>query len=320
MINFSECLEALGDIDGAAAAATESLSAASIDGEEWRHVRIAHAAIGWLAAMVGDPAEADEQFTAADRLQVANDLEGNHLYSLPGARWADWLARSGRMGAALALANRGLEIARRNGWNAGAAHCERQLGRLALAAGDSGTAGRHLAEAAAGFRAGDYLTELAVTLAEQAAHARVIGDLDAAQRYAAEAISIAAPRKMVPAQSGALAARARICASQAASQATAGHHPDARDQLARGRDAADAALRLATRHHLAWHELGALDAHAALDEAEGIDHGWAGKARALHARLVPPGLDPDPLGTVERLVAEQKAAAGGDESDDGSDA
>ena len=89
--------------------------------------------------------------------------------------------------------------------------------------------------------------------------------------------------------------------------------------MARGRDAADAALRLATRHHLAWHEFDALDAHTALDEADGIDHGWAGKAAALHARLVPPDLDPDPLGTVERLVAEQKAAAG-DESDDGSDA
>jgi hypothetical protein len=32
------------------------------------------------------------------------------------------------------------------------------------------------------------------------------------------------------------------------------------------------------------------------------------KADALNARLVPPGLDPDPLATVERLVAEQKAA------------
>jgi len=40
----------------------------------------------------------------------------------------------------------------------------------------------------------------------------------------------------------------------------------------------------------------------------GTDHGWVAKADALHARLVPPGLDPDPLGTVERLVAEQKAA------------
>ena len=36
LINFSECLEALSEIDGAAAAATESLSAASTDREEWR--------------------------------------------------------------------------------------------------------------------------------------------------------------------------------------------------------------------------------------------------------------------------------------------
>ena len=49
-------------------------------------------------------------------------------------------------------------------------------------------------------------------------------------------------------------------------------------------------------------------AHAALDQAEGTDHGWAAQADALHARLVPPGLDPDPLATVERLVAAQKAA------------
>jgi hypothetical protein len=80
------------------------------------------------------------------------------------------------------------------------------------------------------------------------------------------------------------------------------------DHLARGRDAADTALRLATRHHLAWHELAALRAHADLDQAEGADRGWAAKADALHARLVPPGLDPDPLATVERLVATQKAA------------
>ena len=306
--NFSECLEALGDIDGAVAAATEYLSAASIGGE-WQDVHYAHGTIGWLAAMMGDPAEADEHFTAADRLQVAH-AAGDHLYSLAGTRWADWLARSGRTGAAAALANRGLEIARRNGWNEDAARCERQLGRLALAAGDSGTADRHLTEAAACFRDGDYLTELAVTLADHAGHARATGDLGAAHRYAAEAISIAAPRTMVLAQSGALAVRARIYASQATSQASG---PDARDHLARGRDAADAALRLATRHHLAWHELGALEAHAALDEAEGIDHGWAGKALVLHARLVPPGLDPDPLTTVERLVAEQESAAGPDQ-------
>ena len=61
-----------------------------------------------------------------------------------------------------------------------------------------------------------------------------------------------------------------------------------------------------TRHQLAWHELDALRAHAALDQAEGADHEWAARADALHSRLVPPGLDPDPLGAVERLVAAQQ--------------
>ena len=112
----------------------------------------------------------------------------------------------------------------------------------------------------------------------------------------------------MPAQSAALAARARIRAGQAAAAADP-------DLLLQGRDAADAALRLATRHHLAWHELDALRAHAALDQAEGIDRGWAAKADALHARLVPPGLDPDPLATVERLVAEQQTDADQDGTD-----
>ena len=57
------------------------------------------------------------------------------------------------------------------------------------------------------------------------------------------------------------------------------------------------------------HELAALHAHAALDHAEGTDRGWAAKTRVLHARLSPPGLDPDPLATVERL-ADRKSRRG----------
>ena len=86
------------------------------------------------------------------------------------------------------------------------------------------------------------------------------------------------------------------------------------DALAQGRDDADAARRLAIRHHLPWHEFGALTAHATLDEAEGTSHGWAAQADRLQAELIPPGLDPDPLATVERLVEAEKAS--GDEADD----
>jgi tetratricopeptide (TPR) repeat protein len=212
----------------------------------------------------------------------------------PAGRWR---------GRARTLAERNADICREHGWNENMARCDRMLGRLARAAGDTTAAGEHLAAAAACFRDGDYLTELAVTLADLANCAQASGDLDAADRHATEAITIAAPRGLVPAQAAALAARARIRAAQAAAAADPG-------LLDQGRDAADAALRLATRHQLAWHQLDALRAHAVLDQAEGIDRGWAAKAGALHARLVPPDLDPDPLATVERFVAAQKAVGG----------
>ena len=131
------------------------------------------------------------------------------------------------------------------------------LGRLALAAGDTIAAGEHLGEAAMVFRDGDYLTELATTLVDLAEYARASGDLDGAEHHAGEAITIAAPRGLVPVQCAGLAARARTRASQA----TATSDPNL---LYQGRDAADAALRLATRHQLAWHELDALSAHALL--------------------------------------------------------
>ena len=149
-------------------------------------------------------------------------------------------------------------------------------------------------------RDGDYLTELSVTLTDLAEHARAIEDFETAESHAAEAISIASPRGLAAAQSAALTARARIRASQASTAANPG-------LILQGRDAADAALRLATRHQLAWHELEAHSAHALLDQAEGTDHGWATQADTLRARLVPPGLDPDPLATVERLTAAAAA-------------
>src|SRR5690242_18737826 len=80
------------------------------------------------------------------------------------------------------------------------------------------------------------------------------------------------PPRAVPAQCAALSVRARIIATRI----NAGEP----DLLYSGRDAADAALRLAVRHQLAWHELDALRAHVLLDQTEGTDRGWAAKADA----------------------------------------
>ncbi len=300
LLNMADCLGQLGQAGPARDAAAESLSCAETAGDR-EDIRTSHAFLGWLAGLAGDAAQAGQQFTAADQIEVADDPDGTHLYSTDGTWWAEWLARTGRTGPARALTDRNADICREYGWNEDVARCDRMLGRLALAAGDTAAAREHLAAAAGCFRDGDYLTELATTLADLAGHAQAAGDLEAAGRHAAEAITIAAARGLVPAHCAALAARARIRAAQAT--ATAGP-----DLIYQGRDAADAALRLAIRHNLPWHELGALRAHAALDHAEGIDRGWAAKANARQAALVPAGLDPDPLATVERLVATQKAA------------
>jgi SIR2-like domain len=308
LLNLSECLGWLGRTGTARDAAAEALTFAQAAGDRVQ-ICYSHAYLGWAAGLAGDTAEAERQFSAADQIEVADNPDGEHLYSMRGIWWAEWLARTRRDGQARALAERNAEICRSDSWSDDVARCDRMLGRMALAARDTAAAGEHLAAAAARSRDGDFLTELAVTLADLAEHARAVRDLDTADRHATEAITITAPRALVPAQAAALAARASIRADQAAAAAD-------QDLLHQGRDAADAALRLATRHQLAWHELDALHAHDALDQVEGIDHGWAAKARTLHARLVPPGLDPDPLATVERFVAAQKSA---DDSPKGSE-
>jgi tetratricopeptide (TPR) repeat protein len=301
--NMAECLGSLGLPGPAQEAAAESLTCAET-AEDHNSVFRSHTLLGWLAGLTGDTAAAEQHFTTADQICLTNDPDDDHLYTLYGVLWAEWLARTGRPGPARALTRRNAELCRENGWNDNMARCEQVLGGLALAAGDIVTAGRHLAAAAVAFRAGDYLTDLADALPNLAACAQATGDLDTAARHLAEAITIAAARALIPSHATALAARARLRAAQATATGTTG-------PLFLGRDDADAAQRLAIRHHLPWNELDALTAHAALDQAEGASQDWAAAADRLHAQLVTPGLDPDPLATVERLVNEEKASREG---------
>jgi tetratricopeptide (TPR) repeat protein len=301
LLNLADCLGRLGLAGPAREAAAEALTSAETAGDR-DEICDSRAHLGWLAGQTGDTTAAEDHFTTADQTCLTDDPDRDHLHSYNGGLWAQWLARTGRPGPARDLTRRNAEICRERGWNADLARCDQVLGGLALAAGDTVTGERHLAAAAAAFRDGDHLTELAEALPGLAVCAQTTGDLDIAERHLAEAITIAAPRGLIPAHATALTARALIRASQFAAESATPDH------LAQGRDAADAALRLATRHQLAWHEFDALRAHAELDQAEGLSRGWAAKAEALHKRLVPPGLDPDPLATVERLVAEQKAA------------
>jgi len=294
LVNLAECLAHLGETGPARQAAAEARLSADTDGR-WRARRTSRVLVAWVAASCGDVSRAEEHFISADQFEIAQSPRHHHLHSSRGVWWADWLACTGRTGPALRLTERNRKICKNNHWNEDVARCDRVLGRLELTAGHLTVAGEQLDAAAGCFRDGDYLVDLADTLPDLAEHARLTGDLDAADRHVDEAISITAPRGLVPAQSSALTARARISADRA----TTSGDPDL---LARGRDAADAALRLGRRHHLAWCELDAVRAHAALDQAEGIDNHWAIQAGSLYARLVPPDLNPDPLAANERLV------------------
>jgi tetratricopeptide (TPR) repeat protein len=295
--NLAECLGRMGLVGPAREAASEALTCAETVGHRDGVYR-SHTFLGWLAGQAGDTTDAEDHFTTADQISLTD--RGKHLYSLPGVQWARWLARTGRPGPARDLTRRNADLSREEGWNEDLARCDQILGSLALAGGEIATAETHLTAAAAAFRDGDYLPDLAEALPVLAACTQARGDLDAAGRHLAEALTIAAPRALIPAYATALAARARLRGAQA----TATGNTDA---LARGRDDADTARRLAVRHHLPWHELDALTAHTALDDAEGTSHGWAAQAAQLHAQLAPPGLDPDPLATVERLVQDEKA-------------
>jgi tetratricopeptide (TPR) repeat protein len=262
------------------------------------NTRDGHAGLGLACAASGETTRAEHHFLEADRLEHRIDRAGEHLYSLRGASWADLLLRTNRAGPARRLTAANHRISTKHGWNESIARCERLLGRLDLAEGQLVAAGEHFEAAVATFRDGDYLLELAATLVHLGEQQRRAADHDPAERSCNEAIEIAAPRDLVPTHAAALAARARIRADRSGDS-----------DLANARDDADHALRLASRlRQLPWQQLDALEAHAHIDRAEGADHGWAAQAQALRAILVPEGLDPDPLATVE-AEAEAKAAA-----------
>jgi hypothetical protein len=294
--NLAECLGSLGLVGPAREAAAEALTCAETVGHR-DGIRNSQAYLGWLAGLAGDAAAAEDHFTLADQINYTD--HGEHLCSFEGVLWARWLARTGRPGPAQDLTRRNADTCRKNGWNDNLARCDQILGSLALAAGDTVTAGMHLSAAVAVFRDADHLTDLAGALPALATCAQATEDPDTTQRRLGEAITIAAPRALIPVHAAALAARARLRADRATTTGNTG-------LLFQGRDDADAARRLAVHHHLPWHQLDALTAHATLDEAEGTSHGWAAQARQLHAQLAPPGLAPDPLATVERLAQDER--------------
>jgi hypothetical protein len=236
--------------------------------------------------IAGESIAADDCFAEADRVQLSYGTQ-THIYSLGGALWGDFLLRTGRLTVARQLTEDNRLICERNRWNHGIARCDRLLARCDLIEGDLHSAEYRLDNAAATFRDGDFLVELAMTLPDIAEQRRLVGDLSNAERICTETINLAGPRQLVPSHARALSIRARVRADSVM---------DVEGTLLRARDDAEHAMRLATMiRHLPWQELDALEAHAYIDTVEKHDHGWSERARTLRARLSPSELRSDPL-------------------------
>jgi tetratricopeptide (TPR) repeat protein len=288
--NLAECLGRLGLPGPALEAATEALDWAERSLND-RQVRDAHACLAWAAGLAGDTARAEQHFLVADQLDFEGHPAGYHLYSNRGVWWAEWLERTGRRWAARLLTEDNETLCYDNGWSVPLARCERLLGKFILADDDDlDEVGTYLDDAVSTLRDGGYLPDLAEALPALAEWSQADGDPDAAARHLTEAIAIAAPRNLIPAHVTALTTRARLRAAQG--------------PITQGRPDADTALDLATAHDLPWSQLEALRAHTTLDQAEDKDHGWSTRATTLESKLIPPGLDRDPMKTVERQAAE----------------
>jgi hypothetical protein len=297
--NLVECLGWLGHTPPAIAVAEESLTHATATADR-ELICYAHAHSGWVADLAGDTAGAEHHFHTADHLEHTDDPDGDHLSSLAGVQWAGFLARTGRPGAARRLTTANLAISERYGWNEDVARCRLVLARLDLADRDFDTAHTHLQAALRTFRDGDFLVELAEALTVAADHSRRTGEHDRAADHLDEALALAGPRGLTATHADALTVRAHLGADRYTSTAESRH-------LFEGRDAADAALRLATGPYpLPWQQLAALQAHAHIDQVAPTDHDWARHAEQLQQRLIPTGLDPDPLTTIEDQVRRER--------------
>ncbi|MFI7641400.1 SIR2 family protein [Nonomuraea sp. NPDC049400] len=283
--NLSRSLVMVGEAEKARAAADEALEAIK-DINRPEQLRNALSCLAAALDLGGATAAAEGCFTKANRIQQQADER--HLYSVDGIWWSDFLLRTARTAASRRLAEANHKICLSQGWNADLARCCRALAGCDLAEGLHEAAMERLETAIDIFRDGDYLVEYAATLPLLAECHRRAGNPDTAEQLCGDVIkTLTIPRGLVPAQARALVVRALARADMSLARDDAG-------LLARARDDAEHALRLATVHtRLPWAELDALSALARLDRIEGVDRGFSWKAARKRDFLIQADLNPE---------------------------
>jgi tetratricopeptide (TPR) repeat protein len=274
--NETDLLVYLGRLAEAQQTASEALRLATRERDE-AEIRDSHTYHGWAALLFGQVRSAAEEFARANELQKKDDPEGNELYSVRGIQWAELLFRTGHPALAVRRTEANLRICEESHWNADIARSHWMLGACALAEGRLDDAEAQLQLAEPILHRGQILFWLARVHITAGHVAIARQDLQSALSRAAEALDVAAPRRMRLIHVDALVLRGRARLLEAQS-----------DSALRALDDAEEALRLARDCGYAWGERDALflqaEAYSTLDRRDAA-HRVREDAKALAGRL-----------------------------------
>ena len=103
--------------------------------------------LGWVLYLLGKTQEAEEKFREADELQIKIDQDGDHLYSIWGIFYADFLISMKRIDDTFELTRQNLEICQRYNVIIDISRCHRCLGAIERTKGNYKEAEKHLKKA-----------------------------------------------------------------------------------------------------------------------------------------------------------------------------
>lgn len=265
----------------------------------WHLVPVAASTLGWAAAQSGDVALAEASFLTAGEFRRGLARADVHLDGTPGIRWGAFLVRTGRLDDARDLLERVVRRAAEEQASLTAARANVELAALDLELDLPEMAYAVLREAAGVLDAQGRPSHV-LRARHVVAHAlTALGRHADALSVANDAVRLASALELLTPVAEGFAVRSRVLLAA-----------DGDSQRARA-DAREA-LRLGRLHHLAWVELDALLANAAIDRLEEQRAGVApsrplpgshvAQAGYLRQRFNAGWSDPHPLQTVVKRV------------------
>jgi tetratricopeptide (TPR) repeat protein len=142
--NLADLQFRVGELESGLESAKKALDAAE-KGKSDEEIEFSKADLAGILHLLGKSKEAEREFREADELQIKDD--GNHLYSLSGVSYADFLISMKRIDEAFELTKQNIEICQSENWPVDISRCHRCLGAIERISGNHKDAEIHLQNA-----------------------------------------------------------------------------------------------------------------------------------------------------------------------------